>query len=56
MLGLQRAFRDVDLVLSQTDEERAYLKGKHAGFDSGRKQGVLVCLLVIALMKWFGIL
>ena len=56
MPSFERAFRNVDLLLAKTDEERAYLKGKHAGLDKGRKQAVVIFIIAIVLMKLFAVL
>ena len=53
MPSFERVFRNVDLLLAKTDEERAYLKGKHAGLDRGRKQALVVFIIAIIVMKLF---
>jgi hypothetical protein len=53
MIGMDRAFRIVELINAKSAEEIAYIRGKHAGLDRGRKQAVVVFIIAIVLMKLF---
>ena len=53
MLGIERALRIVELMTANSSEEIAYLRGKHAGLDRGRKQAVVVFIIAIIAMKLF---
>lgn len=56
MIGMDRAFRIVELLTAKNAEEIAYIRGKHAGLDRGRKQAVVVFIIAIILMKLFEVL
>ena len=53
MIGMDRALRIVELITAKDAEERAYIRGKHAGLDRGRKQSVVVFIIAIIAMKLF---
>lgn len=56
MPDMERAIRIVELVAAESAEEIAYIRGKHAGLDRGRKQAVVVFIIAIILMKLFEVL
>ena len=54
MADFERTIRSVELLTAKDPEAIAYIRGKHAGLDRGRKQAVVIFIIAVVFMKMFG--
>ncbi len=50
----EMAMRRIRIKLATRPEERIYLQGYFAGIDYARKQSLLLFIVAVVFMKWFG--